>query len=273
MIKLLHNRLIVKYFLAAIGIAFAVFYGFCFYAFGDWAGHTFLQDFPAGPQVLGWICFAVMFGLVWIALFSKEYMKQNSHAYSAATGDNSFQLAFTAFTVFIIGMELVSVLFRVILIRFGPLSFVVLLAGLAGMALVFIISKLLHSEVNRPPSVASAYMKDDSRRAVFDAGLELVHKGKLTVEQLQRVGAGDPQPIAEVRDAKYREREEAVAEMRQRQQQEADKESQRQQIAEEERQRNQEFYEQMVAPPRGKTPDDFALRHNGKHPSSTGNFH
>src|SRR5260370_20274102 len=269
MIKLLHNRLIVKYFLAVIGIAFAVFYGFCFYAFGDWAGHTFLQDFPAGAQVLGWICFAVMFGLVWISLFSKEYMKQNSHAYSAATGDQSFRLAFTAFTVFIVGMELVSVLFRVILIRFGPLSFVVLLAGLAGMALVFIISKLLHSEVNRPAAVAAAHLRETAARAAFEDGEKVLPE--LSIGQKRRVAAGSARPIDDVRNAKWQEREDAVAADRKRQQDVDDDLAKRQRIADADKRKNEALYEQMISPA-DPTPAPLELPSSNGHSKRPANF-
>ena len=53
MLRLLHNRSIVKYFLAALGIAFAFYFAWSFYPFGEWVGKHFLQDAPGGTQVLG----------------------------------------------------------------------------------------------------------------------------------------------------------------------------------------------------------------------------
>ena len=41
MLRLLHNRSIVKYFLAALGLAFAFYFAWSFYPFGEWSGTTF----------------------------------------------------------------------------------------------------------------------------------------------------------------------------------------------------------------------------------------
>ena len=55
MLRLIHNRSIVKYFLAALGIAFAFYFAWSFYPFGEWVGNHFLQDAPGGPELLGLI--------------------------------------------------------------------------------------------------------------------------------------------------------------------------------------------------------------------------
>jgi uncharacterized membrane protein required for colicin V production len=47
MLRFIHNRSIVKYFLAALGIAFAFYFAWSFYPFGEWVGNHFLQDAPA----------------------------------------------------------------------------------------------------------------------------------------------------------------------------------------------------------------------------------
>ena len=43
MLRLLHNRSIVKYFLAALGIAFAFYFAWSFYPFGEWVESTFCR--------------------------------------------------------------------------------------------------------------------------------------------------------------------------------------------------------------------------------------
>jgi len=109
--------------------------------------------------------------------------------------------------------------------------------------------------VNRPSKLAAAHLREEAGRQAFTDGEK--HLKELSIGDKRRVAAGDASPIDDVRDAKYREREEAVAEMKRQKQQAADEEAERQRVADEEDKRNEEFYEQMVAPPRGKTPSDF----------------
>ena len=90
MLRLLHNRSIVKYFLAALGIAFAFYFAWSFYPFGEWVGKHFLQDAPGGPGLLGIVSAAILGGCVLIVVFYKEYIKEDTIAYSLATGDQSF---------------------------------------------------------------------------------------------------------------------------------------------------------------------------------------
>jgi uncharacterized membrane protein required for colicin V production len=94
MLRFLHNRGIVKYFLAALGIAFALYFAWSFYPFGEWVGKHFLQDAPGGTQVLGIVSAAILGGCVLIVVFYKEYIREDTQAYSLATGDVSFMRAF-----------------------------------------------------------------------------------------------------------------------------------------------------------------------------------
>ena len=87
MLRLLHNRSIVKYFLAALGLAFAFYFAWSFYPFGEWVGNHFLQDAPGGPKLLGLLSAAILGGCVLIVVFYKEYIREDTQAYSLATGD------------------------------------------------------------------------------------------------------------------------------------------------------------------------------------------
>jgi hypothetical protein len=240
MLRLLHNRSIVKYFLAVLGIAFAFYFAWSFYPFGEWVGKHFLEDAPGGPQVLGIVSALILGGCVLIIVFYKEYIKEDTHAYSLATGDASFMHAFKWFVWFVLGLELFSVLFRAILLNFSSVSLVMLGVGVLGMGVTYVVGKILHVQVNRPPSVAANYMRHEAGRKVFEDGQNMVRKGKFSVPQLRRIAGGDPQPIEDVRDeqAAAREREVRAVE-------------ERRKIAEEEHARNDEFYQKMIAP----TPD------------------
>src|SRR5215831_2699086 len=129
MLHLIHNRSIVKYFLAVLGLAFAFYFAWSFYPFGEWVGNHFLQDAPGGPSVLGLVSAAILGGCVLMVVFYKEYIKEDTHAYSLATGDASFVNAFKWFVWFVMGIELFSVLFRAILLNFSPVSWVILGVG------------------------------------------------------------------------------------------------------------------------------------------------
>jgi hypothetical protein len=69
MLRLIHNRSIVKYFLAALGMAFAFYFAWSFYPFGEWVGKHFLQVAPGGTQVLGIISACILGGCVLIVVF------------------------------------------------------------------------------------------------------------------------------------------------------------------------------------------------------------
>src|SRR6266568_1472482 len=237
MLKLIHNRTIVKYFLALLGIAFAFYFAWSFYPFGEWVGKQFLQDAPGGPNVLGLVSAAILGGCVLIIVFYKEYIKEDTEAYSLASGDNSFNNAFKWFVWFVLGLELFSVLFRAILLNFNSISIVMLGVGVLGMGVTYVVGKILHVQVNRPPTVAARYMKDEAQRAVFEDGTRMARGKQLTIAQKQEIGAGNVDPIDEVRDEKAMAREREVKAV-----------EERRKIAEKKQREDQEFYEKMVAP-------------------------
>ena len=237
MLRLLHNRSIVKYFLAALGIAFAFYFAWSFYPFGEWVGNHFLQDAPGGPGLLGIVSAAILGGCVLIVVLYKEYIKEDTVAYSLATGDASFANAFKWFVFFVMGLELFSVLFRAILLNFSPVSWVMLGVGVLGMAVTYVVGKILHVQMNRPPSVAARYMREEAGRSVFEEGYQLVRGKKLTTTQKRQIASGNPTPIDEVRDEKAKEREREVQAV-----------EERRRITEEEQARNNEFYRKMIAP-------------------------
>jgi hypothetical protein len=238
MLRLIHNRSIVKYFLAALGIAFALYFAWSFYPFGEWVGKHFLQDAPGGPTLLGFISAAILGGCVLIVVFYKEYIKEDTKAYSLATGDHSFMHAFNWFVWFVMGIEFFSVLFRCILINWGPISIVLFGVGIFGMAVTYVVGKILHVQVNRPPSVAAKYMREEAGRSVFEEGHKLVRSNKLTTQQKRQIAGGDPTPIDQVRDEKAREREREMQAV-----------EERRRIAEEEQVANDTFYRKMIASP------------------------
>src|SRR5215471_9353809 len=237
MLRLIHNRSIVKYFLAALGLAFAFYFAWSFYPFGEWVGKHFLQDAPGGPGLLGIVSAAILGGCVLIVVFYKEYIKEDTIAYSLATGDASFARAFGWFVFFVMGLELFSVLFRAIELSFSPVSLVILGVGILGMAVTYVVGKILHVQMNRPPSVAARYMREEAGRSVFEEGHKLVRGRKLTIAQKRQIAAGNPDPIDQVRDAQAAERE-----------QELQAAEERRRIAEEEQARNNDFYQKMITP-------------------------
>ena len=244
MLRLLHNRSIVKYFLAALGVAFACYFAWSFYPFGEWVGNHFLQDAPGGPGLLGLISAAILGGCVLIVVFYKEYIKEDTIAYSLATGDASFAHAFRWFVLFVMGLELFSVLFRAIELSFSPVSMVILGVGVLGMAVTYVIGKILHVQMNRPPSVAARYMREEAGRSVLEEGRKLVRGKKLTIAQKRQIAGGNPDPIDRVRDAQAAEREREVQAA-----------EERRRIAEENDRQNNDFYQKMIAPVENSSPN------------------
>ena len=79
--------------------------------------------------------------------------------------------------------------------------------GVLGMAVTYVVGKILHVQMNRPPSVAAKYMREEAGRSVFEEGHKLVRGKKLTIAQKRQIASGNPDPIDQVRDEKARERE------------------------------------------------------------------
>ena len=67
-----------------VGVAFAYYFAWSFYPFGEWVGKHFLQDAPGGTQLLGFISAAILGGCVLIVVFYKEYIKEDTKAAAAA---------------------------------------------------------------------------------------------------------------------------------------------------------------------------------------------
>jgi hypothetical protein len=105
------------------------------------------------------------------------------------------------------------------------------------MAVTYVVGKILHVQMNRPPSVAARYMREEAGRSVFEEGHKLIRGKKLTIAQKRQIASGDPDPIDRVRDEQAAEREREVRAV-----------EERRRIAEEEQAANDAFYQKMIAP-------------------------
>lgn len=208
MLRLIHNRGIVKYCLSLVGIGISLYFAWSFYPFGEWAGKQFLSDVPSGPQILGFICAAILGGLVLILLFHKEYMREDVKAYSVTVGDQSFVRALDWFVWFVMGLELFSVVFRCFILNWNKYSIVLFGVGLVGMGLTYIIGKVLHAQVNRPAAVEASRIMNDAQNLVL--GRAKKDMGKLTNDELRHVGSGNFNPLNKWHDmqAKRQQRKE-----------------------------------------------------------------
>ena len=118
--------------------------------------------------------------------------------------------------------------------------------GLVGMGLTYVLGKMLHAEVNRPPSVAASELRDEAGRQVFDDSRK--HLKGLSIADKRLIASGVPDPIDKVRDEKAAAREREVKAV-----------EERRRIAEENNRQNDEFYRKMITPP----PDKVTSNGNG----------
>ena len=132
-------------------------------------------------------------------------------------------------------------------------SIVILGVGVLGMAVTYVVGKILHVQMNRPPSVAARYMREEAGRSVFEEGHKLARGKSLTTAQKRQIWAGNPQPIDDLRDAKAAEREREVKAV-----------EERRRIAEENDREQKEFYQRMLAP----TPDAMSSTSSNGHSST-----
>lgn len=214
MLGLIHNRGIVKYCLSLVGIGISLYFAWSFYPFGEWAGKQFLNDVPNGPQILGFICAAILGGLVLIMLFHKEYMREDVKAYSVTVGDQSFVRALDWFVWFVMALEGFSIVFRCILLNWSNFSVVLFGVGLVGMGLTYIIGKVLHAQVNRPAAIEASRIMNDAQNLVL--GRAKKDMNKLTNDELRHVGAGNFNPLNKWHDmqAKRKARKDAEEEQK-----------------------------------------------------------
>lgn len=205
MLRLIHNRSIVKYVLALVGIIISLYFAWNFYPFGEWSGKQFLSDVPGGPQILGIICAAILGGLVLLLLFHKEYMREDVKAYSALKRDKSYENALNMFVWFVMGMELFSIVFRITILNTNKYNTVLFGVGIVAMALTYVISKVLHAQVNRPASIeASRIMNDAGNTVLSRAGNDM---GKLSNDDLRQIHAGNLNPLNRIQDARTRRKQ------------------------------------------------------------------
>lgn len=198
MLRLIHNRSIVKYVLATVGIIIAGYFAWSFYPFGEWSGKTFLPDVPGASTLLGLICAGILGGLVLLMLFHKEYMKEDVRAYGLLKGDKSYEHALNMFVWFVMAMEGASILFRVIILNTNKYTPVLVGVGVVGMVLTYIIGKVMHAQVNRPAEVEAERVMNDAKNSVMeDAGRDL---NKLTADEKRRIGEGDLNPLNRISD-------------------------------------------------------------------------
>lgn len=237
MLRLIHNRAIVKYVLAFAIIGIAAYFAWAAFPVGHWMGEKFMPHDLGGPEAFGLIAAIVMGILVLILGFYKEYLAEDSKAYSLASGNPSFESSFKWFVWIVLGLEFCSVAFRWFLVDWSPVGFIILAFGIVLMGVTYVLSKQLHVQMNRHPSVAAAHMRNAAGTQVFEDGEKLVRGRKFSISQLRRIASGDPQPIDDLRDEKAREREEEVAKVRA-----------RNRAAEDEQARNRDFYTRMVSP-------------------------
>ena len=246
MLRLIHNRHIPKYALAAAGLLFVFFFGWNAYPIGEYSGKQFLTDVPGGPAILGAIAALLMGALVFILCFAKEYLREDVAAYSRLRNDDRFIKAFKWFTWTVLAMEFCSVAFRWYLLNWQRLGLILFAIGIVGIFATSIISLVLHAVVNRPAAVAAAHLRERASREVFEDGEKVLPN--LSIGDKRRVAAGDASPIDDVRNRKWQEREDAVAADRKRQQDAADELTKRERVAKENDRKNEEFYHQMVDP-------------------------
>ena len=122
--------------------------------------------------------------------------------------------------------------------------------GVLGMAVTYVVGKILHVQMNCPPSVAARYMREEAGRSVFEEGHKLVRGKKLTTAQKRQIASGNPDPIDQVRDAQAAEREREVRAV-----------EERRRIAEEEQAANDAFYQKMIATPESSSSNGHASAH------------
>ena len=258
MLKLIYHPNVVKYAITLAGLLFVAFFAWNMYPIGFYSGQQFLTDIPNGPVMLGAISALLMGALVFIACFHKERLREGVGIFSRLRNDHRYLRAVKWFTWIVLAMEFCSVAFRWYLLSWSRVGMILLAIGIVGVFATYLISLISHAVMNLPPAVAAAGLREEAGRQVFEDGRK--HLKELSIGEKRRVAAGDASPIDDVRDAKAQEREDAVAEIKRQARAAADEEAERERVASEEQRRNQEFYEQMVAPPRGKT--------NGKQPTN-----
>lgn len=203
--KVFHNKLIQKLIVVALGLLSAGYFAWNFYYFGYWVGTHFLSTVFEGPDMLGYLCAALMFGAVITVFFYAEYMYEDVKAYSDAKGDKSFVDAFKEIKWWVTGLEVFSVLFRWYILNWSVVGFILLGAGLVLMRFTFVLGKAFHAQVNRPHEVEAGRIMEEAGRMVWEKGRKNLRH--MNADQLRRVATGDPLPIDEVKDIREQERE------------------------------------------------------------------
>lgn len=203
MLRIIKNRSIVKYVLAILGLMVALYFAWNFFAFGDWSGRQFLSDVPGASWIVGAVCFCIMGGLVLMLIFFKEHMLEDYEELSRMKRNNSYINALRGLIFFAAGLEVCSVLFRITILGTSKYNFILFGIGILGIALTYIIAKVLYAELNRPPELQAARIMNDAGILAMEEAGSNVHR--LSPNDKRRVYGGDFEPLDQIQETKYSE--------------------------------------------------------------------
>lgn len=203
--KLYHNKFISKLLAIILGLACALYFGWCFSFFGSWMGEKFHGAIPQGPTMIAIACWIVMSLAVIYTFFYAEYTKEDVLAYEDDRGDGSFERALKQLKWGILGLELFSLLFRWFQLNFALIGIAMIGIGLVLLWLAHLFGKILHAQANVPYSVESERVMNEAGTRMWSIAGRHARKIK-DIDKLRSISGGNLDPIDDVKDVREQER-------------------------------------------------------------------
>lgn len=214
MLKFIHNERMSLAWAILVELAVHALFAFQAFLLGGFIGEIALTVIfgPWGAKIGAWALAIFIFGAAFQAFVLGEYMKEHVQSYERMGHDGSYERSWNQVRWLVAGLEISSLLFRVLTVTaqgdYLQAGIVGLFGGIA-LWYAFAQAKVIHASVNRP-------VEYDVMRAQQEAGRSLVkdaidYTRYMSPEQKSRFVAGDVSAVEEVASTRFFEEEQKRA--------------------------------------------------------------
>ncbi|MBF6606986.1 MAG: hypothetical protein IVW53_15575 [Chloroflexi bacterium] len=193
--KFIHNDKVSLGWAILVEIAVHALFAFQAFLLGGFLGEIALTAIfgpGLGPKIGAWALAVFVFGAAMQAFVLGEYMKEHVQSYERTGKDGSYIRSFKQVRGLVFGIEITSLLFRIIVVwQAGDAlqAFVVALFGIVTLWYAYAQAKVIHASVNRPIEYHVMQAQHEVGRSFIDDILK--RKDEMTAEEKARFAGGD----------------------------------------------------------------------------------
>lgn len=193
--KFIHNDRVSLGWAILVEIAVHTLFAFQAFLLGGFLGEIALTAIfgpGLGPKIGAWALAIFVFGAAMQAFVLGEYMKEHVQSYERTGKDGSYIRSFNQVRRLVFGIEITSLLFRIIVVwQAGDdlQALVVALFGVVTLWYAYAQAKVIHASVNRPIEYHVMQAQHEVGRSFIDDVLK--RKDEMSPEEKARFAGGD----------------------------------------------------------------------------------